>query len=388
MAEYVVMPKADYEAACNSIRAKTGKTDLIKSGSLSAEIDSITGGGGSSADVRYVTFTNPATGETFVKPVIKGDDCVDVVAKGLWAKPTKESTAQYDYAFANSWSAEPNGEADPNILKNITEDKTVYAVFTATLRKYTITYYDSNGTTVLKQEQLAYGTVPNYVPTKAGDTFEKWNPTPAAVTGDASYVAKWAGEISGTISDGAITWRIADNTLTFTGTGVMQDYRREYDSSAGGTVAKTPWFAHKSKFSKVVIGEGITKLGTASFYAFKNITELSFPSTFTGEWWAEYATEQLTGVTSVNLAEGITAVGNLSGMSALKSIVLPQSLNRIASYCFSNSGLTSATFMNTAGWWVSTDAAATSGTAVTVSNASTAANLLTNTHKDKYWNRT
>lgn len=386
MAKYVVMPKADYEAACNSIRAKTGKTDLIKSGSLSAEIDSITGGGGSSADVRYVTFMNPATGETFVKPVAVGDDCVDVVAKGLWAKPTQESTEQYDYTFANSWSAEPNGSADANILKNITEDKTVYAVFTATLRKYTITYYDSNGTTVLKQEQLAYGTVPNYVPTKAGDTFEKWNPTPAAVTGDASYVAKWAGEISGTISDGAITWRIAEDTLTFSGVGAMQDYSRALIGNKVQTTA--PWREHSSKFTKVVIGEGITKLGTASFFGLTNITEISFPSTFTGEWWAEYATEQLTGLTAINLSEGITAIGKFGGLSALKSIVLPQSLNRIASYCFSNSGLTSATFMNTAGWWVSTDAAATSGTAVTVSNASTAANLLTNTHKDKYWNRT
>lgn len=192
MAEYVVMPKADYEVACNSIRAKTGKTDLIKSGSLSTEIDSITGSGGSSADVRYVTFTNPATGETFVKPVIKGDDCVDVVAKGLWATPTQESTAQYDYAFANSWSAEPNGSADANILKNITEDKTVYAVFTATARLYTITWLDDDGVTELPgQKQWAYGSVPSYAPTKDGVAFAGWTPTPVAVTGDATYTATW-----------------------------------------------------------------------------------------------------------------------------------------------------------------------------------------------------
>lgn len=44
--EYVIMPKADYIAACDSIRKKTGKTDKIKSGEMFAEIASIVAGGG------------------------------------------------------------------------------------------------------------------------------------------------------------------------------------------------------------------------------------------------------------------------------------------------------------------------------------------------------
>lgn len=51
MAEYVRMPKAHYAAACESIRAKTGKTDKIKSGDMSTEIDGITTGGGSSVEI-------------------------------------------------------------------------------------------------------------------------------------------------------------------------------------------------------------------------------------------------------------------------------------------------------------------------------------------------
>lgn len=151
------------------------------------------GGGGGSADVRYVTFTNASTGETFVKPVAVGDDCVDVVAKGLWAKPTQESTAQYDYAFANGWSATPGGAADANILKNITEDKTVYAAFTATVRYYTITWLDSDGVTELPgQKQWAYGSVPSYTPTKEGQVLTGWLPMVSPVVGDVSYVAQWS----------------------------------------------------------------------------------------------------------------------------------------------------------------------------------------------------
>ena len=46
LTDYVIMPGQDYQDACDSIRAKTGKTDLIKSGEMATEIGSISGGGG------------------------------------------------------------------------------------------------------------------------------------------------------------------------------------------------------------------------------------------------------------------------------------------------------------------------------------------------------
>lgn len=46
LTDYVIMPGQDYEDACDAIRAKTGKTDLIKSGEMATEIESISGGGG------------------------------------------------------------------------------------------------------------------------------------------------------------------------------------------------------------------------------------------------------------------------------------------------------------------------------------------------------
>ena len=177
-------------AIANAIRARTGKTESLTLDQMPTEIESITTGGGSSDDVHYVTFRNEATGEEFVKPVATGDDCVDVVAKGLWAKPTKPSDAQYDYTFYG-WGASDGGAADSTILQNITEDKTVYAIFTATVKYYTITYYDEDGTTVLKTESLAYGAMPSYKPTKTGYLVDGWTPAIARVTGDASYVVIW-----------------------------------------------------------------------------------------------------------------------------------------------------------------------------------------------------
>ena len=183
-------------------KPKTLVPDNIAQG---VEIAGVVGthvGGGSSADerVKYVTFVYEENGETkeYSYPVINGDTCRDPVANGYISAPTKESTVQYNYTYYG-WGASDGGAADANILKNITEDKTVYAIFAATARLYTITWLDDDGS-VLKAEQLAYGTVPSYKPAKDGVVFVGWTPTIVAVTGNASYTASWSEQI--TFADG------------------------------------------------------------------------------------------------------------------------------------------------------------------------------------------
>ena len=41
MSDYVIMPTEDYKAACDTIRAASGKTTLIKSGDMSSEISAL-----------------------------------------------------------------------------------------------------------------------------------------------------------------------------------------------------------------------------------------------------------------------------------------------------------------------------------------------------------
>ena len=263
-------------AIANAIRAKTGKTGTLTLDQMPTEIAGITGGGGgSSADVRYVTFRNESTGEEYKKPVAYGDDCVDVVAKGLWKTPTQESTAQYNYTFYG-WGAEPGGAADANILKNITEDKTVYAIFTATLRTYTITWLDDDGTTVLKTEQVAYNDIPSYAPKKDGMGIEKWTPTPVAATADASYTATWAAEldfssmtwseINDAVQAGKAKLFTLGATKTYTGrydyeciaqiVGIEQDDLADGSGKAGLTIATAK-----------VSGEATTKWSNSATYS-------------------------------------------------------------------------------------------------------------------------
>lgn len=154
------------------------------------------GGGGSVEGVHYVTFMDETgSAELYKRPVADGDDCADPVERLLMDEPTKESTAQYVYDH-NGWATTAGGAADSNALKAVTEDKTVYAAFAESLRYYTITYMDSDGTTLLKTESLAYGSTPNYEAEKSGYGFNGWTPSLATVTGDASYTASWVFDVT------------------------------------------------------------------------------------------------------------------------------------------------------------------------------------------------
>ncbi len=100
------------------------------------------------------------------------------------ANPTKAATAQYTYTF-NGWNPTPVA---------VTGAATYTATFSSTLRSYTITWNNDDGT-LIDTTTVAYGTVPTHAdPTKADDdqytyTFAGWNTTPVAVTGEATYTA-------------------------------------------------------------------------------------------------------------------------------------------------------------------------------------------------------
>lgn len=181
----------------NAIREGLGDIGKIKPADFPARTREIIGliGSGSSDDVRYVTFKNDdGTVEYGKKAVAVGDDCADPIARGVFATPTKGSTAQYDYNFYG-WATTTNGAMDANALKAVTEDRTVYANFAAVLRYYTIRYLDTDGS-VLKTESLAYGSMPSYEAEKDGYGFGGWTPSLAKVTGDASYTAIWEEKLT------------------------------------------------------------------------------------------------------------------------------------------------------------------------------------------------
>lgn len=90
-------------------------------------------------------------------------------------------------------------------------------------------------------------------------------------------------KISGTCGEDA-AWEldVSTKTLTISGTGAMEDYYEDVDSSSivdpkGRESA--PWQPYRSLIESIVVEEGITKIGTYAFCECNNLTNVELPAT-------------------------------------------------------------------------------------------------------------
>ncbi|MBQ3196201.1 MAG: hypothetical protein IJB65_07020, partial [Clostridia bacterium] len=118
----------------------------------------------------------------------------------------KAADAQYTYTFTG-WDKE---------IVAVTGDVTYTAQYSTTVNEYTITWVVDGVTTT---DSVAYGTVPSFSGStdKAGDaqytyTFDGWDKEIVAVTGDATYTAKYTS----TVNEYTVTWIVDGNTTTET----------------------------------------------------------------------------------------------------------------------------------------------------------------------------
>ncbi len=101
--------------------------------------------------------------------------------------PTRETTAQYTYTF-KGWDVEPT---------NAVENFDYHAVYDSTIRSYTITFNDYDGTEI-ENASFEYGKMPscNQIPTRAATaewvyTHKGWKPALDYVTEATSYTATY-----------------------------------------------------------------------------------------------------------------------------------------------------------------------------------------------------
>ena len=198
--------------------------------------------------------------------------------------PTRASTAQYSYTFAG-WTP---------TLTTVTGDATYTATYTETVRSYTISFVNYDGTS-LQSSSYSYGSTPNYTgstPTKPSTAqydfhFTTWTPTVTAVTGEATYTAQFAQ----TVREYTITWLDEDGSTIITtqvAYGATPSYTHTKDSTELYDYTHRGW----SPTPTAVTGEA-------------TYTSLGFDEVLRGytiTWWASW-------VDSTPLATTIVAIG-------------------------------------------------------------------------------
>ena len=165
----------------------------------------------------------------------------------------------------------------------------------------------------------------------------------------ASYVDNGTTSVRGTLTDenksgsevasgtcGAdLTWSLDDaGTLTISGTGGMDNYDYQYNTS--------PWYSVKSSVKTVKIESGVTNIGSTAFYNCSNLASIDISNSVTSIGTAAFCS--CSSLTSINIPDGVTSIGDsaFSGCNSLTSIVIPDSVTSIGNYAFQECiGLTS-----------------------------------------------
>ncbi|MFR8190625.1 InlB B-repeat-containing protein, partial [Alistipes putredinis] len=121
-------------------------------------------------------------------------------------EPTKAADAQYTYTF-KGWDKD---------YTEVKGNQTYVAVYEKTTNKYTVTWVDEDGTTLIDQKDYEYGAIPKFEgvePTKAADaqytyTFKGWDKDYTEVKGNQTYVAVYEK----TTNKYTVTWVDEDGT--------------------------------------------------------------------------------------------------------------------------------------------------------------------------------
>ena len=84
--------------------------------------------------------------------------------------------------------------------------------------------------------------------------------------------AATSGDCSADDGSSSVTWSYdADTTtLTISGTGAMADY---------GTSTRAPWYSQRGTVTKIIVSEGVTRIGAFAFNSYAKLTSVSLPTT-------------------------------------------------------------------------------------------------------------
>lgn len=123
-----------------------------------------------------------------------------------------------------------------------------------------------------------------------------------------------------------------DGILTISGTGSIRDYRLNTDVSPA--VVDSPWFEQRKAIKKIIVEDGVDKIGTYAFAGITNVKEAQLPDCI-------YRIENLAfawceNLENINIPLDCSRIeaGAFEGCKSLKEIILPPTLEWIGQGVF------------------------------------------------------
>jgi len=237
--------------------------------------------------------------------------CYDIAEGRSFGKIT--SAGSYTYlvrATIRSYHLENNQLVNRQQTVILSETVTE---FTVVKPDYTVTFNANGGTCSISSMSVQAGKTLSGFPdvTRKGYNFLGWYTQTSGGTqvtlstkiqSSMTLYAQWEKIDLGEACGKNVYWKLQNGVLTISGTGAMTDYS-DADS--------VPWHDTKSSIHSVIVGQGVTNIGS---YAFDGCTEL----------------------TSVTLSEGLTAIGSsaFAGCGKLTGITMPATLKTIGEKAF------------------------------------------------------
>ena len=143
----------------------------------------------------------------------------------------------------------------------------------------------------------------------------------------------------------------------------------------------------ETPITSITIPDGVTYVGMAAFQLCTKLTSIVIPNSVTSIKDGGFC--QCTSLKTITLGSGITDIGQIAfAYAPCTRITIYDNVTSISYGAFYGTSLTSATFKDTTGWYVTSTEGATSGTNLSTSNlanTSTAATYLKSTYGLRYW---
>lgn len=135
-----------------------------------------------------------------------------------------------------------------------------------------------------------------------------------------------------------VKWSLDSNgVLTISGTGAMNGFATDTKGSADGSTSKSmyaPWKAYRGLIKEIIIGEGVTSIGSNAFYNMPVCTKVTLPSTVTAIGMQAFYNAP--NILKISLPDGLKTINALAfyGCSNLSGISFPEGLSVIGDNAF------------------------------------------------------